>query len=503
MPQRGGPLPSSWGPVVGVFLAAAVAFSLIGTHGALLHDPAVYVYGGQRLLDGVPPYVSIFDIKAPLGTFLCAAAIGIGRRVGADDVVAARLLFFLISCGCVAGVYLLTLVLFESRWQAVLTSALFIGFRGFGVHAMDGPLPSSAALLFVILALVLGAERRWFVAGLCGALAGLTWQPTGAYALAVVALAWLQSDTKAAGRRAAVLATAGVLLPIAAMVAYFVAKGALFALVDATVLYPFLFHDSPAGFGPQLARFTTALTMAYGGGGLMIAVGLFMIGPLYVWRTGAEGERSLAHLVGDRFAIVLLTFPAPFVWSLFDFQAYPDLFVFLPYAALGFGWVLAVGLDAVADRLELEARGHHVLSTLVAGLLLLAAARQYRNLETTYELEAQRQSLERIVSKHGEDARTVAIGAPQAMVLLGRTNPTRYGIALRRGVVSHIEARHPGGFRGWLRSLRDQDPEVVIFHQASATALDETQRQAWQSWKSGYRRSLTLRNLYVAVPRDS
>ena len=184
---------SVW-PGLLVFLVAAFAFSRVGTEAAFVHDQGVYVYGGQQMLEGVPPYVSIFDAKAPFGTVLCAAGIWGGRLLGVDDLLAARTLFFLLACLCVVAIYYLVLVLFDSPWQAALSSAVFIGFREFGAHSMAGPLPKTAAVLFVVTTLVLAARRRWFWAGLGAGLAAVTWQPTAVYALMVVCLAWLQAE---------------------------------------------------------------------------------------------------------------------------------------------------------------------------------------------------------------------------------------------------------------------------------------------------------------------
>ena len=304
-------------PGVLVFLVAALAFSRVGAEAHFVHDEGVYVYGGQRMLEGVPPYVSIFDAKAPFGTVLCAAGIAAGRLIGLDDLTAARALFFLLSCLAVVALYYLALVLFESPWQAALTSVLLIGFREFGAHAMAGPLPKSAAVLFVTAALALTAGRRWFPAGVAAGLAAVTWQPTGIYPIVVVLLAWFQAGER--GRwRAAARGLAGALLPAVALVLFFAAQGSLFALLDGSFLYPALFHDAPQSAVVHLRRMLAATLKPFGGMGFAIALGLVMMGPLYLWRAraGASDARTgvVRALLGDRFAGILIAFPAPLLW---------------------------------------------------------------------------------------------------------------------------------------------------------------------------------------------
>ena len=43
-------------------------------------------------------------------------------------------------------------------------------------------------------------------------------------------------------------------------------------------------------------------------------------------------------------AAFLLSFLAPVIWSVLDFQGYPDFFVFLPYFAISFAWMVFLTL---------------------------------------------------------------------------------------------------------------------------------------------------------------
>ncbi|MBO0884599.1 MAG: hypothetical protein J2P17_30550, partial [Mycobacterium sp.] len=50
---------------------AAVVYSQFDLRGPLARDSAIYVYGGQQFIHGVPPYASIMDPKGPISGILC------------------------------------------------------------------------------------------------------------------------------------------------------------------------------------------------------------------------------------------------------------------------------------------------------------------------------------------------------------------------------------------------------------------------------------------------
>lgn len=53
-----------------VFALAALAYSLYGFQEKMVVDAAMIMYSGQRMAEGIPPYVSIFDNKPPLSPLL-------------------------------------------------------------------------------------------------------------------------------------------------------------------------------------------------------------------------------------------------------------------------------------------------------------------------------------------------------------------------------------------------------------------------------------------------
>jgi hypothetical protein len=198
---------------VGLFILATCTFALRGLEVSLMRDNAVYLYSGERFAEGVPPYVSIFDAKGPMTPFLVGGAIMLGKPFGADAVTAARIGFLLLSSGCVATLFLLAQQLFRSRAIGLLASSVFMTFLGFGEHAIEGPRAKTPMVLFEILSLHFMARRCWFWAALCGALAGLVWQPSAIFLIATLLLAILQGGAGRERASAMARAAAGGTLP--------------------------------------------------------------------------------------------------------------------------------------------------------------------------------------------------------------------------------------------------------------------------------------------------
>jgi hypothetical protein len=460
-----------------VFLAAAAAYACGGNLGRLTHDDAIYLYGGQELARGTPVYLGVFDHKGPLGQIVCALGVWSADLLGTDTVRATRTLFLAISAGCAAGMFALALALFRNRRQAVLTGLLFVCFFGFGAFAFSGNRPKTLMVLFQVLTFVLCVRGRWLGAGVTGALAALTWQPTGLFLLVVMVLAWCRERGRGLGR-----VVLGALIPALLVAGMFAAQGALGTLIDASLRFNLEFLESP---GSLRGTYRAAMRiLLYGGMGLPTLVGLVVFLSFYVWRFRRSRAPEGRGLARDRFAVVLFTFPFPALWSLHDFQQYPDFFVFLPYVSLGLGWVLAAALQGVAERMELRERGRRVLLVAPAVLLLVFAGAGYR-FGSRMDLLQQEAEVAAFERAYG-DAPLAVVGVPEALVLLERRNVTRYGFVMR-GIAAYIEAREPGGFAGWLASIDAAGPEVLIVDEEYPRRLGE-HAAAWEAWLAGWER---------------
>ena len=131
--------------------AALVIFLAQGFDSILTRDLALYSYGAQQTVEGVPPYVSVLNRAGPLAHLVPAIGVAFARAVGMDDVLAMRLLMMLISLACVWLLYLLSRDLFGSRLAGVASSSALLTFTGFVTYAVGGPREKTTLTLFVIL----------------------------------------------------------------------------------------------------------------------------------------------------------------------------------------------------------------------------------------------------------------------------------------------------------------------------------------------------------------
>ena len=445
-----------------IFALAAFVYGLYGFDGVLLRDQSIYIYSGQRMAEGIPPYVGIFDHKGPLSPMLAGLGVMLSEGLNWDDIYTVRLVFFTTGCLTVVAVYLLGKSVFRSQTVGFFAALAFLVSYGFGYQAASGPEPKTPMVLFQALSLLLTSQKRWFWAGFFGSLAFLVWQPMGIFALVTFVLAITRPREERYG--AALRALAGIATPLAAIVAYYYYHDALDDLLDGVVLFNAL-HLTRGQYttSPLILRmlsnpslFTSTIReifLSYTTMMVPIILGLIMIVRLYFLRPYQY-----------RFAPILLSFPAPFLWGLLDFQLNQDFFVYLPYAAIGFGALLALLIE--------HAKNPRLLAALLSAVLIVVAlattlegvnaSAAHTVLGTPIDLPQQREGALEIEDRLGEDAKIASINSPQVLVLLHRENPNPYPF-ITGGIDRQIEAETPGGFEGWLRELEEFDPDAIAF----------------------------------------
>ena len=448
---------------------AAVVYALYGFEGPLYRDYGIYLYGGQRMAEGVPPYVSIFDHKGPLPVMLAGIGAALAGLYNLDDVYAVRVVFYVTGCLSAVAVYLLGGGVFRSRAAGLFAALTFLGFYSFARSVASGPDAKTPMVLFEALSLYLASRKSWFWAGFSGSLALLVWQPMGILGAGIMVLAVTQPRVDR--YRASFRALAGLALPLALTGAYYWYEGALDELADGLFLFNLLYINrgalpvlNPAGPVGQLLTW-------YGIMLIPIVVGLCVVLSLYFMRP-----------LRYRYAPVLISLPLFTLWSLTDFQTPDDFYVFLPYAAIGFGALLAAGLRRVENPRLIGA-------VLGVGLLMAAVASTPAVSGTTNQkpsLEAQRESARQIQERFGKEARIASINAPQVLVFLDRKNPNPY-LFTTEGIDRIIAARTPGGFEGWLDELEDYDPQAIAFfaeaqRQMPGAGMTTTHKRQLYGW---------------------
>lgn len=465
----------------GALFAAVVAvalFTRFSLDDTLHRDEAIYVYGGQELLDGVPPYESIFDPKTPLATVLCAfgAAFAAGR--GAEDVHPIRIVFFVVACLTVVAVYALGLAMWRSPVAAALGAVVLTAFPGFALATLGGPDAKAPGILLGTASMALMVHRHWFWGALAGSIAFLAWQPLGIYAVVAVAAAWATSERER--RRAAALAAAAcATIPIAAATLAVALAGALPAAIEATITFPLtgIRRDrAPA------ERIVDVIEAGYGRAAWLLAAGILALAAfaaIAIVRARGDQRRLLTDPRGWAMGASLLPLLA---LSLRDFQGYPDAYPFLPYAAVGVAGVAAAALAFA------RALGRGALSTaaVIAATATLAGAgwasySHSRARDTKLvDQRAEAAAIERLLDR-GEEV--WAMGDPRPLVLTGRRNPSRF-IYLGSGVAAWAIQRHFSRFPGFAARLRARDPAIVVVRSWQTPVSRRTER--WLL-ASGYR----------------
>jgi hypothetical protein len=471
------------GLVVG---ASLLVYALLGLDGILRRDPGLYLYAGQRLADGVPPYRSIFDVKTPLTSFVAAAGVATGRALGIDELRAARAAFVPFGAGANAALYLLGRRLLRDRWGGLFAAFLCLPLWGLAVQTVAGPQPKLLVFCFAVLFLLAAVERRWLAAGVAGGLAVLTWQPAGLLLLAGALLALLARSPPALLRLAL-----GVALPVAPMLGYFALAGALGPFLDGVLWVHVLGYYEPGVAPTRVAyRVVRALEGGFSGMGPVLVVGLAACAIESAARTvrsrrraapGADGPSDLrARAPGDRdwWPVALVLFPF-LAFTGFDFQRYPDLFPLLPFAALGFARLASLGQRATGRALGERAR-------LAAGALLVAGLAAWGVVETRSprirSWAPQRETARRLLAGLPVNARVLALDAPAFPVLAGLVQPTRH-LVLNRHTVDYIDRTEPGGFDGWIEQLDALDPALVVMGRPKGEHVERLSAWLERDWE--------------------
>jgi Dolichyl-phosphate-mannose-protein mannosyltransferase len=456
------------GPLLAV--AALVVCIVQGFDSILTRDLALYSYGAQQTVEGVPPYVSVLNRAGPLAHLVPAVGVGAARIVGMDDILAMRLLMLLISVACVWVLYVLVRDLFNSRLAGVASATALLTFAGFVTYAVGGPREKTTLTLFVLLAFWAVLKQRWLLAGICVALATLTWQPAfipGLFAT-VVAIAGLG---RTAMLPAALRFAIGGLIPTAVITAGFALAGAMTEFLDGFVVINWR-YTTPGRFRDFHER-VDLLIQGFGVGLVVILAGLVAIMVFAAMRArDAFRSREAPDLAVVGIGVATL---GGVLWSLVVFNGWADLIVLLPSAALGVGAVAAEVQERVPTRSGMSILVGWSVVCLLAGLVS-----SFENRE--HVLDRQRVEVAAMFAAVPSDATVMSVGGPEPLVLTHRTNPTRHQMFLA-GLNEYVDDTWPGGLDGLAEWIGDEEPTFIT-----------VDHPTWYSWLTP-----TLEKEYVAV----
>lgn len=478
-------------------VVAVALYSRFGINGTLSRDEGIYVYGGQLMAHGTPPYASVFDPKTPLATIvagvgaLLARLTGLSRVSEQSDIYVIRIVYLGCACLTVVAVYLLAGRLFRSTLAAVTAAVVLACTRPFAADALAGPDAKTPGVLCVVVAMLLMVHRRWLWAGVFTGLAILTWQPFAIYAVAAVALAFLSGDVRRDRMRSALLTVAGIVAPFLLVGVYFAVAGAFGKFVECAFAFPLEgLRRDPETVAHRLGHIATVIARNYGLGGLTFWLGAALL-LAYVAVTGVraagasrrsthEGVEGGASAFLILFVVLAVTLLGNAAYAATDFQSYPDLYPFVAYPALGYA--------AVVGALVRTARSGKLRSlattAVVTALAVLAAVSWtwFGDVARPHGLRAQRAGACAVERLRVPGTSVLTLGDPSVPAVMHEQNAGRY-IYLNSGVDLWKLSHTPGGFDGWTRQIQRSGPSVVVLQNWESPV-----QERMQSWleREGY-----------------
>ena len=451
------PPPASWyrrvDPLGPLFALLSVAvFRVHGYGGELTRDLALYSYSGQQVVDGVPPYVSVLNRAGPLAHLVPALGALIARVLGTDDVLTMRVVMTVLSVISVWLLYTVGRNIFHSRLAGAASAAALLVCQGFVIYATGGPREKTTMVFLVILALWAVTHRRWATAGVCVALATLTWQPAFWVGTAVAGVAMLALPRREMWRGIIRFCAAG-LATTAVFLVGFALAGALDDFVQCFLVINARYTRQTELIGYLLSD-PTDLWTGFGWTLWVLIAGL-VASVVIAWQAFRHGDRH-DHTTMTRAGLGAGTLISV-VWSLaVAFNGWADAMFVVPLASLGLGG----GAHLLAQRYAAERprlpRNALVGFTVVA--LLLAT---YNSWQTSrHVFPQQRRQIEAVLAAAPAGYTIASVGAPQPLVLDRATNPNPYQMFLA-GFDNYFEDNYPGGMQGISDLIASEKPTFI------------------------------------------
>lgn len=430
-------------------------------------DSSIYDYIAQGILRGQVPYKDVIDPKAPLGMYLSALFIALGRLFKVFDITSIRF-FHVILLGILSiSIYLVTRRYFKNSYAGILAVGLVLLPWRFLPLMTTGTQPKLPMMIFAMLALVAIASDRPLWAGILSSLSCLCWQP-GLLFAGVAFLIFSKYFTSWKDLKA-LKVVAGTAIPLLITLAYFFHKGALSQLVNWTFVYDYkVFMPTDEKPLPvAFAHFCKVVARIFNGQETIFFLGVgglvWLLGR-QVWARFKEKKFLTEDLYFDGLILAPLIY---FAFCMVNFQSGPDLIPLLPFIGiLGAFVFLQLGsvignVESLRKSFKIEGIQSAVVAVPLTIILAIVSLTAYRSRHRPNVLAEQRRQAGEVAQLLSPDDRVYVHGTAELLVLLNRPNMNPY-VAFDTGADNYIAASVPGGFQSVLQQMEAQAPKILV-----------------------------------------
>ena len=304
-------------------------------------DPAIYDYIAQSILRGQLPYKDVVDIKGPGAPYLSAVAMLTGKLVGMRDVIAVRVLNVVLVGLLSSLTFLVAQVYLRSRAAGLIAFMVPLMRYQFVEFMIEGTQPKLPMIIFGMLALLMIARDRPFWAGFCSMLACLCWQP-GLMFTGVAFLMFSRYLTSWLDLRA-LKVVLGAAIPLATVLSYFYARGALADLWAWAITYNYSVFGPEAeqSIGAAFDHLWIVTRRTFERDAILVVLASIGLLEFCTERLLDKIQRRGALRSPDLFRDAVLFPPLVYLaFSLINFQGGPDSIPFFPFIGIFAGWAV-------------------------------------------------------------------------------------------------------------------------------------------------------------------
>lgn len=440
-------------------------------------DPAIYDYIAQSILRGQMPYKDVVDIKGPGAPYLSAVAMLTGKLLGMRDVIAVRVLNIVMVGLLSALTFLVGQVYLRSRAAGLIAFMVPLMRYQFVEFMIEGTQPKLPMIMLGLLALLMIARDRPFWAGFCSMLSCLCWQP----GLMFTGVAFLMFSRYMSSWRdlRALKVVLGAALPLAAVLSYFHARGALGDLWAWTITYNYSVFgpDAEQSIGAAFDHLWIVTRRTFERD--IILVVLAAIGLLEFCAERLLGKiRQRGALKSPDLFLDAVLFP-PLVYlafSLINFQGGPDSIPFFPFIGIFAGWAVVKFARVLADagrnwsfvskvrpkvrpKVRMDALLPAIAALAIVSVVLFRAA-TYRPDERGRTLQEQYAAIAPVSELLGPQDQIYVHGSVEILVLMNKANLNPY-VFLDWGADDFAASRQSVPFETIIDRMEAQAPKLV------------------------------------------